>query len=107
MFRRFSNEDSVRSREELIEMVNEDILIELFEAFILAFTVISEAINSFLSSNGFGATLIDEGDSVLHSEEIYRSDVVFIHRGTDPFCDLGIVTPCIAESFCKKSHLKT
>ena len=25
----------------------------------------------------------------------------------DPFCDLGIVTPCIAESFCKKSHLKT
>ena len=25
----------------------------------------------------------------------------------NPFCDLGIVTPCIAESFCKKSHLKT
>lgn len=107
MFRRFSDENSVRNREELIEMVNEDVFIELFKAFILTFTVISEAIYSFLSSNGFGATLVDEGDSVLHSEEIDRSNVVFIHGGIYPFCGLGIVTPCIAESFCKKSHLKT
>lgn len=103
MFRRFSDENSVRNREELIEVVNEDVFIELFKAFILTFTVISEAIYSFLSSNGFGATLVDEGDSVLHSEEIDRSNVVFIHGGIYHFCGLGIVTPCIAESFVK-SH---
>lgn len=82
-------------------MFSEVVLIEVLETFILVLTVVSKAVDSLLSSVIFGATLVDEGDSVLHSEEVDRGNVV-LHR-RNPFCDLGRVTPWYQRVFVK-SH---
>jgi len=78
MFRGLTNEEGVRDRSEFVEVFFELVLIELFDTFILVFTVVGEAIYSRLSSNVFSIALVDEGNSVLHSEVINGSNVVIL-----------------------------
>ena len=59
-------------------MFAEDVLVEVFKAFGVVLAVVGEAVDSLLCSLIFSETAVDEGDSVLHSEEVDWCNVIIV-----------------------------